>query len=80
MTGVQTCALPIWTSDWAADDLSDEQVRYASADVEHLLALYRVLSTEIDHAGMREVYEATCGFLPYAVELEVRRVPDPFRY
>ena len=68
------------TSDWAADDLSDEQVRYASADVEHLLALYRVLSTEIDHAGMREVYEATCGFLPYAVELEVRRVPDPFRY
>lgn len=68
------------TSNWAAEDLSDEQVRYASADVEHLLALYRVLSAEIDHARIRELYDATCHFLPYAAELEVQQIPDPFRY
>ena len=68
------------TSNWAADDLSDEQVRYASADVEHLPALYEALNSEIDRAGVRELYEATCDFLPYAAELEVLQIPDPFRY
>lgn len=68
------------TSNWGSELLTEEQLAYARGDVEHLVELYSRLLHEIDRAGLGELYAATCGFLPHATELEVRGIPDPFRY
>jgi DNA polymerase-1 len=50
--------------DWAAPALTEAQLRYAAADVAHLLALHQVLAEEVSAAGL----EAT-------VALEERCLP-----
>ncbi|MHB8341445.1 MAG: ribonuclease D [Mycobacteriales bacterium] len=67
-------------SDWLADDLSEGQLRYAAADVTHLLPLLSSLEKELANAGLTGLYAQCIEFLPTRVQLEVDDYPDVFAY
>lgn len=67
-------------SDWLADDLSEEQLRYAAADVTHLLPLLDVLDKELANANVSDLYGRCTQFLPTRVKLEVGGYGDVFAY
>jgi ribonuclease D len=68
------------TSDWLAQELTDEQLEYAAGDVLHLPALLAALEGELGKAGLRRLYDACCSFLPARVSLELGGYPDVFAY
>lgn len=68
------------TSDWTAQELTEEQLRYATADVTDLLRLYDVLIDRLGRHGLLPLYESCLAFLPSRVELEVGGWPDVFAY
>lgn len=67
-------------SDWLTDSLSDAQLAYAAADVEHLLPLLDRLQKELANDGHLHLYKRCSEFLPTRVELEVGSWPDVFGY
>lgn len=67
-------------SDWLAPELSDEQVKYAAADVEHLLPLYRALRADMRVVGLSDLYDRCVAHLPTRVALEVGGFGDVFTY
>jgi ribonuclease D len=68
------------TSDWTATSLSAEQLEYAAADVLHLPALLTVMLSALQGAGLANLYDACCAFLPARVTLELGDYPDVFAY
>jgi ribonuclease D len=68
------------TSDWLAKELTAEQLEYAAEDVVHLPALLAALERELGKAGLRQLYDACCSFLPARVSLELGSYPDVFAY
>ncbi len=78
--GVQVEKGAVRTSDWTARDLTEEQLRYAVADVTDLLRLYEVLTDRLGKYGLMPLYESCLSFLPARVELEVGGWPDVFAY
>ncbi len=78
--GVQVEKGAVRTSDWTARELSEEQLRYAAADVADLLRLYEVLTDRLGKYGLMPLYESCLTFLPARVELEVGGWPDVFAY
>jgi DNA polymerase I-like protein with 3'-5' exonuclease and polymerase domains len=51
------------TSDWSGT-LTNDQLRYAARDVEHLLPLHRLLTQEVRSAGLEQVAEIERRCLP----------------
>ena len=71
---------PVRTSDWAAADLTPEQIEYAAGDVLHLPALLDVLTGALHKAGLTGLYDDCCAFLPARAVLELGGYPDVFAY
>ena len=58
------------TSDWGADRLSEDQLRYAAADVLHLHALRDQLDDLLKREGRTELAQACFEFLPHRAALD----------
>ncbi|MGE0715306.1 MAG: ribonuclease D [Alphaproteobacteria bacterium] len=59
------------SSDWGADKLTDEQLRYAASDVLHLHALKARLDAMLAREGRTEIARACFGFLPSRAALDL---------
>ncbi|MDX1711448.1 MAG: ribonuclease D [Rhodovibrionaceae bacterium] len=59
------------SSDWGALELSEEQLRYAAADVLYLHRLRRALDTMLEREGRSEFAAACFEFLPKRAELDL---------
>ena len=59
------------SSDWAADELTPEQLEYAASDVLHLHALMDVLKGRLGREGRTKEAEACFRFLPTRARLDL---------
>lgn len=59
------------SSDWGAETLSEEQLRYAASDVLHLHALKARLDEMLAREGRLELAQACFGFLPARAALDL---------
>jgi ribonuclease D len=59
------------SSDWGAESLSPEQLRYAASDVLHLHALRAKLDAMLAREGRTALAEACFGFLPARAALDL---------
>ncbi len=64
------------SSDWGADDLTEEQRRYAASDVLHLHALKEKLDTMLARENRKELAEACFTFLPFRARLDLKGWPE----
>lgn len=78
--GVRLDKGAVRTSDWLAEELTAEQLEYATRDVLYLPALLSALERELSKADLRPLYDACCSFLPARVSLELGDYPDVFAY
>jgi len=65
------------SSDWGASTLTEEQLRYAAADVEHLHALKAKLDEMLAREGRKDLAEACFAFLPLRAALDLAGFPGP---
>jgi len=59
------------SSDWGAEELSQEQMRYAAADVAYLHQLKERLDAMLARTGRTAIAEACFGFLPTRAALDL---------
>jgi ribonuclease D len=59
------------SSDWGAPALTEEQLRYAAADVLHLHALHARLDAILAREGRERLVRACFDFLPHRVLLDL---------
>jgi ribonuclease D len=59
------------SSDWAANELSPQQLAYAASDVLHLHALKDKLDAMLEREGRRAFADAAFGFLPVRARLDL---------
>ena len=59
------------SSDWGAETLTEEQLRYAASDVLHLHALRGRLDTMLAREGREKLARACFEFLPHRVLLDL---------
>ncbi|MFP4313763.1 MAG: ribonuclease D [Alphaproteobacteria bacterium] len=59
------------SSDWGADDLSEEQLNYAANDVYHLHKLKDVLDATLKREGRTDLARRVFDFLPTRAELDI---------
>ncbi|MBO0739222.1 MAG: ribonuclease D [Alphaproteobacteria bacterium] len=59
------------SSDWGAEALSEEQLRYAASDVLHLHALRARLDMMLAREGREELARACFAFLPHRAKLDL---------
>ena len=59
------------SSDWAAKELSQQQLAYAASDVLHLQALKEKLDAMLERDNRREFAEAAFRFLPVRARLDL---------
>lgn len=59
------------SSDWAADELTPEQLEYAASDVLHLHALMAVLKGRLEREGRTKEADACFRFLPTRARLDL---------
>jgi len=59
------------SSDWGADSLTDEQLRYAASDVIYLHRLRTVLDEMLARDGRRELAQTCFEFLPTRAALDL---------
>jgi ribonuclease D len=78
--GVQVQKGAVRTSNWLAPVLTEEQITYAVGDVIHLPELLSTLEAALRSAGLADLYDACCAFLPARVQLELGDYPDVFAY
>lgn len=71
---------PVRTSDWSADSLSAEQIRYAISDVAHLVQLHSLLEYELSERSLTDLYWKVCAYIPVDALLETSGIPDPLSY
>jgi ribonuclease D len=65
------------SSDWGAEELSPEQLRYAAGDVLHLHALRTKLDEMLEREGRRALAEACFSFLPIRGTLDLGGWAEP---
>ncbi len=59
------------SSDWGADELTQQQMAYAASDVLHLHALKAKLDVMLDREGRLDFAQAAFGFLPTRAKLDL---------
>lgn len=64
------------SSDWAADQLSEEQLRYAASDVLYLHRLREALDKRLAREDRTEIAAACFRFLPTRAKLDLAGWPD----
>ena len=64
------------SSDWGAEELSDQQMAYAASDVLHLHALKSRLDEMLKREGRSETAQACFNFLPTRASLDLAGWPD----
>jgi ribonuclease D len=64
------------SSDWGAEQLSDEQLAYAASDVLHLHKLKAKLDALLDREQRRELAEAAFSFVPHRALLDLEGWAD----
>ncbi len=64
------------SSDWGAENLTDQQRYYAASDVLHLHAMKAKLDMMLDREGRRAFAEAAFGFLPTRAALDLAGFPE----
>jgi ribonuclease D len=64
------------SSDWGADVLSDEQMKYAASDVLHLHQLRAKLDIMLAREGRAAVAQACFDFLPTRARLDLQGWPE----
>ena len=77
--GVSLTKGEVRTSDWSAPRLSAAQLEYAAGDVLYLLELLDALQKQLEGAGLAELYDACCAFLPARVILDLGGLPGRVR-
>ena len=65
------------TSDWGAEELGTDQLRYAASDVLHLHALKEKLDVMLEREGRVELAQSCFSFLPTRAELDLGGWSDP---
>ncbi len=65
------------SSDWGAPELTEEQKRYAAADVEHLHALKTRLDAMLAREGRSALAQACFDCLPTRAALDLAGFPGP---
>lgn len=78
--GVTVAKGSVRTSDWTAETISDDQVKYAANDVRYLLPLLVQLRLVLAQVERESLFIACCEFLPAQTALEVGSFPDIFSY
>ncbi len=64
------------SSDWGADELSEEQLKYAASDVLHLHKLKEKLDDMLAREGRTELAKSICDFLPTRAGLDLEGWAD----
>ncbi|MEE2995728.1 MAG: ribonuclease D [Pseudomonadota bacterium] len=64
------------SSDWGADELSEQQMKYAASDVIYLHALREKLDKMLAREGRTEIAGACFEFLPNRAELDLAGWPE----
>jgi ribonuclease D len=64
------------SSDWAAVELSPEQIEYAAADVLYLHALHEILEAKLARENRADLARASFDFLPTRAALDLAGWPD----
>lgn len=64
------------SSDWGADELTEDQIRYAASDVLYLHAMRAKLDARLVREGRTHLAEAAFAFLPTRAELDLAGWPD----
>jgi ribonuclease D len=64
------------SSDWGADELTDQQMTYAASDVLHLHALKSRLDDMLEREGRIETAQACFDFLPTRASLDLAGWPE----
>jgi len=59
------------SSDWGAETLSEEQLRYAASDVLHLHAIRDILDMRLAREGRTALAQACFEFLPTRAQLDL---------
>ncbi|MEQ8823145.1 MAG: ribonuclease D [Filomicrobium sp.] len=59
------------SSDWAAENLSDQQLKYAANDVLHLHAVKQRLDEMLEREGRTHLARAAFEFLPIRAEMDL---------
>jgi ribonuclease D len=65
------------SSDWGADELTQEQMRYAASDVAYLHALREKLDAMLARSGRTALAEACFAFLPTRAALDAGGWAEP---
>lgn len=65
------------SSDWGADILTDDQMRYAASDVLHLHALWEKLEAMLIRENRRELAQSCFDFLSARARLDLLGYEDP---
>ncbi|GAD11258.1 ribonuclease d [Gluconobacter frateurii NBRC 103465] len=65
------------SSDWGADVLTDDQMRYAASDVLHLHALWEKLEATLIRENRRELAQSCFDFLSARARLDLLGYEDP---
>jgi ribonuclease D len=65
------------TSDWGAEDLTSDQLRYAASDVLHLHALKARLDAMLEREARGELAQSCFAFLRTRAELDLGGWSDP---
>ncbi|MBS1049274.1 ribonuclease D [Gluconobacter japonicus] len=65
------------SSDWGADVLTDDQMRYAASDVLHLHALWEKLEAMLIRENRRELAQSCFDFLSARARLDLLGYEDP---
>jgi ribonuclease D len=68
------------TSNWLAEKLSEEQLEYASADVQYLLPLIDALEEAARARGLADLLAGCYAHIPVRAELDVRGYRDIYVY